>query len=132
MTRRPEGRFVPPGGPERLSNGPVRGEGRRFDSSSPSVRTYDSPLRDGADRFTAPRVPERSFSPPMMREDHEFSVPMTSPGERRFASPRTPSSFYNTPQYGGEGDFMRSFSGSGRQVRGGRGPDGSFCGRVRC
>jgi hypothetical protein len=131
MIRRHEGRLAPAVS-ERPSSGPVRGEGRRFDSSGPSVRTYNGPVRDGEGRFIAPRVPERSFNPPMMREDHEFSRPMISPGERRFDSPSTRSQSFDAPVIRGEGDFMRSFSGSGTQVRGGRGSEGDFCGRRRC
>jgi hypothetical protein len=132
MMRRYEGRLVAPAAPERSSGGPVRGEGRRFDSSGPSVRTYNGPMRDGAERFIAPRVPERSFNPPMMREDREYSRPMISPGGRGFASPSMPSQSFDAPVNRGEGDFTRSFSGSGRQVRGGRGLDSDLCSRRRC
>lgn len=131
MIRRHEGRLAPAAS-ERPSSGPVRDEGRRFDSSGPSVRAHNGPVRDGEERFIAPRVPERSFNPPMMRQDREFSRPMISPGGRRFDSPGTPSRSFDAPFNRGEGDLMRSFSGNSRQVRGGRGPDGSFCGRARC
>ena len=133
MIRRHEGRIVAPGAPERSSSGPVRSEGRRFDSSGPSVRTYNGPVRDGAERFIAPRVPERSFSPPMMREDHEYLKAHDCSGRTavHFAEVRL-HGHLNTPMNRGEGDFMGSFSGSGRQVRGGKGSDGSFCGRTRC
>lgn len=133
VTTRPSGgRFVAPAAPQSSVSGPRRSEGRRFDSSGPSVRTDNGPMSGVGERFIAPRLPARSFSAPVMREDRGFSGSFNSQGERRFVSPRRLPPSMDVPMSRGESDFRGSFSGSGRQGRGNKGSDGDFCLRRRC